>query len=89
MIVLVISAVLAWLTWLLQRKYRRPATALWTAFVFLLGAPGFVAYWLEHRRPKLERCPECGQIVPRDRDACSDCSTPFPAPTLVGTEIFA
>ena len=88
-IVLAVSAVFAWLTWRLQRKYRRPATALWATFAFLLGLPGFVAYWLEHRRPKLEPCSECGQIVPRDRDACADCRTPFPAPPPVGTEVFA
>jgi hypothetical protein len=88
-IVLAVSAVLAWLTWRQQRKYRRPATVLWTAFVFLLGLPGFVAYWLEHSKPKLESCAECGQIVPRDQDACADCNTPFPAAPPVGTEIFA
>jgi hypothetical protein len=88
-IVLAVSAALAWLTWRQQRKYCRPATALWTVFVFLLGLPGFIAYWLEHRRPRLETCSECGQIVPRDRDICADCSTPFAAPPPVRTEIFA
>jgi hypothetical protein len=87
--VIAIGVALAWLTLRLQRKYRRPATGLWTAFVVLLGVPGFVAYWLEHRRPRLQPCSECGHIVPRDRDACADCNTPFPAPRPVGTEIFA
>ena len=88
-VVLAMGVALAWLTLRLQRKYRRPATAVWTAFVFLLGVPGFVAYWLEHRRPKLETCPECDQVVPRDRDACAACNEPFPPPAPVGTEIFA
>lgn len=88
-VVLAISVALACLTVLLQQKYNRPATAVWVAFVFLLGVPGFLAYWLEHCRPKLEACQECGQIVPRDRDACAACNAPFPAPAPVGTEIFA
>jgi hypothetical protein len=88
-VVLAMGVALAWLTLRLQRKYRRPATAVWTVFIFLLGVPGFVAYWLEHRRPKLEACPECDQVVPRDRAACAACNEPFPPPAPVGTEIFA
>jgi hypothetical protein len=87
--VLLIGAALAWITIRLQRKYRRPATGLWTAFVFLLGIPGFAAYWLEHLRPNVEKCAQCGQVVPRDRDTCAACDAPFPAPSPVGTEIFA
>jgi hypothetical protein len=87
--VIATGIVLAWITLRLQRKYRRPATGVWTTFVLLLGVPGFLAYWLEHRRPKLEACASCGKIVPRDRDACAACNTQFPAPPLVGTEIFA
>jgi hypothetical protein len=88
-VVILVSAVLAWLTWRQQRKYRRSATGVWAAFVFLLGVPGFLAYLIEHRRAKLEACPECGEIVPRDRDACAGCADPFRAPPRVGTEIFA
>jgi hypothetical protein len=88
-VVMLIGIALAWLTMRLQRKYRRPATGLWTAFVFLLGVPGFAAYWLEHRRPNVEKCGQCGEVVPRDREACAACDAPFPAPPLVGTEIFA
>jgi hypothetical protein len=87
--VIAIGVALAAWTYHMQRKYHRPATAIWCTFVFLLGACGFFAYWLEHRRPKLEACRDCGQIVPRDRDACAACSKPFPAPSLIGTEIFA
>jgi RNA polymerase subunit RPABC4/transcription elongation factor Spt4 len=38
---------------------------------------------------KLDGCQECGHVVPRDRGACASCSTPFPAPPRVETEIFA
>jgi heme/copper-type cytochrome/quinol oxidase subunit 2 len=72
-----------------QRKYFRSNTGIWAAFVFLFGIPGLIAYWLEHRSVKLDGCQECGHVVPRDRDACAACSTPFPAPTHVETEIFA
>lgn len=88
-VVLALSLVFAWLTLRLQRKYDRPATAVWAAFVFLLGAPGFVAYCLEHRRPPVETCKECGRVVPRDRDLCAACNTRFPEPARVATEIFA
>jgi hypothetical protein len=87
--VIVIGVLLAAWTYRLQRKYHRSATGIWCTFVFLLGGAGFFAYWLEHLRPKMEACRDCGQVVPRDRDACAACATPFPAPPLVGTEIFA
>jgi hypothetical protein len=87
--VIVLGIVLAWLTYHLKRKYRRPATGVWTTFVALLGLPGFIAYWLENRRTKLESCAACGDIVPRDREACAACDAQFPTPPLVGTEIFA
>jgi hypothetical protein len=88
-LVIVVGAALAWLTYRLQQKYRRPGTGAWVTFVLLLGLPGFLAYWLEQRRPKLEACGSCHAIVPRDRDACAACDSQFPAPPLVGTEIFA
>jgi hypothetical protein len=88
-LVLALAAVFAWLTIRLQHKYRRPWTRAWAAFVFLLGPAGFIAYLLQNRRPKLEACAECGEVVPRNRDACAACSTPFPAPPRVGTEIYA
>jgi hypothetical protein len=88
-VVIAISIALAWLTYRLQRKYCRPATGLWTTFVLLLGLPGFIAYWLENRRAKLETCESCDQVVPRDRETCAACDAQFPTPPLVGTEIFA
>ena len=84
-----VGAALAWWTYRLQRKYHRPATGIWCAFVLLLGLPGFLAYLIEHRRPKLESCGECGTIVPRDREACAACKTEFAPPSRLGTEVFA
>jgi hypothetical protein len=86
---IVLSVMLGWWTYRLQRKYHRPATGVWTTFVLLFGWPAFLAYWIEHRRPKMESCGECGNVVPRDRDACAACNSLFPAPPLIGTEIFA
>ncbi len=84
-----VGAALAWWTYRLQRKYHRRATGIWCAFVLLLGLPGFLAYLIEHRRPKLESCGECGTIVPRDREACAGCKTEFAPPSRLGTEVFA
>jgi hypothetical protein len=88
-IVIVVGVMLAGLTYRLQRKYCRPGTGAWTTFVLLLGLPGFLAYWLEQCKPNLEVCSSCHAVVPRDRDACAACDAQFPAPPLVGTEIFA
>ncbi len=84
-----LSAVLAWFALRAQRKYFRPHTAMWVAFVLLLGPAGLVAYWLEQRRATLETCGACGRVVPRDREGCAACGAEFPAPAAVGTEIFA
>jgi hypothetical protein len=88
-LLIAISGLLAWLTLRLQRKYRRSHSAIWAGFVFLFGLSGFLAYLIEYRRAKLEACTECGEIVPRDREACADCDAEFALPPRVGTEIFA
>jgi hypothetical protein len=88
-VVTVLGLICAWLVWRWQRKYARQSTGWWCAFAFVLGVPGLIAYRLEHRQAKLEACGECGATVPRDRDACAACETPFAAPGLVGTEVFA
>jgi hypothetical protein len=89
LVVLVLSLAAAWYAKRLHQRYFRPRPGVWTTFVFACGLPGLIAYWLEHRRAKLEPCSECGATVPRDRDACAVCATPFAAPPPVGTEIFA
>lgn len=73
----------------LQRKYRRPNSVAWSAFAFVFGPAGLFAYMIEHRRANLEVCAKCGELVPRDRDACAACDTEFSPPARIGTEIFA
>lgn len=89
LVVLALGGVSAAIVRRAQRRYFRSATGTWCAFAFLWGLAGLCAYWLEHRRTKLEACGECTANVPRDRDACARCNAPFPAPSLVGTEIVA
>jgi hypothetical protein len=86
---IVLSVVLTWWIYRLQRKYHRSGTGIWSTFVLLFGWPAFLAYWIEHRRPQMESCGQCGSVVPRDRESCANCNALFPTPPLVGTEIFA
>jgi len=72
-----------------HRKYHRQQAGRWCLFVFLLGPAGLLAYWLEHRRAVLEPCANCGELAPRDREACAVCDTPFAEPPRIGTEILA
>ena len=88
LVLLIVSAALTWLALRWHRQYARPHTGAWAVLVFLLGVPGFIAYWAYHRRPALELCPECNQKVPRNRDACAGCQQPFAEPGLLGTEVF-
>ena len=88
LVLLIVSAALTWLALRWHCQYARPHTGAWAALVFLLGVPGFIAYWAYHRRPALEACPECNQKVPRNRDACAECQQPFAEPKLLGTEVF-
>ncbi len=88
LVLVILSAVLAWFALRWHQQYARPHAGAWTALVFLLGVPGFIAYWAYHRRPALETCPECNEKVPRDRDACAGCRQPFAEPRLLGTEVF-
>jgi len=88
-VVAAVGALLVWITYCQQFKYRRPSTIAWCAFVLLFGVPGLIAYWIEIRRPKLEACRECKAAVPRDREVCANCNALFRAPSRVGTEIYA
>jgi hypothetical protein len=89
--VLAVSIVLAAVAWRRGRAFglsQRERNA-WAAFVLFLGAPGFIGFLLHRRWPFREPCPHCHARVPRDRDACAACGTPFPPPAPRGTEIFA
>ena len=84
-----LSALLAWYCYRRHRRYYQPASAAWFVFVLLTGVPGLVAYLCHRRWPVLEKCPACGQVVPRDREACARCGAAFPAPEPKGCEVFA
>jgi len=62
---------------------------VWAASTAVFGVPAFVGFLLHRPWPAREPCPHCHTLVPRDRIACAACATPFPAPALRGTEIFA
>lgn len=85
----VIGLICALLTYRRQQRFALPGTALWTAFVFLLGLPGWVAYRWHRDWPPLGQCAECHQAAPRDRSRCTQCGARFPAPKPLGTEVFA
>jgi hypothetical protein len=87
--VTLLSAALAWYCFRRQRRYCQRFNGVWLAFVFLLGLPGLVGYLFHRRWPVLEKCPACGQVVPRDRDACAKCGAAFPPPDPKGCEVFA
>jgi hypothetical protein len=76
-----------------RRQLRYGATpaerVLWPLFVLALGLPGYVGYRFGRSWPVLETCSGCNALVPRDRDACARCAAEFPAPALLGTEVFA
>jgi hypothetical protein len=84
-----LSAALAWYCYRRNRRYYQVASALWFVFVFLAGVPGLVGYLFHRRWPVLEKCPACGQSVPRDREACAKCGAAFPVPEPKGCEVFA
>lgn len=72
-----------------QRRFGLPHGVAWAVFAFIFGVPGWLGYRFHRRWPPLEACPDCGQLVPRDRDTCRACAAEFPPPSLVGNEIFA
>ncbi len=90
-IVLALSSILAAVSWRRGRVFElsRRDQAVWVVFVLLFGAPAFAGFLLHRRWPVREPCPHCHARCARDRDACAECGTLFPAPALKGTEIFA
>jgi hypothetical protein len=84
-----LSAALAGYCFRRHRRYYQPFGGVWFVFVLLAGLPGLVGYLFHRRWPILEKCPACGQVVPRDRDTCAKCGAAFPPPALKGCEVFA
>ena len=87
--VYVLSALLAGLAYRRQTRFALPEAGAWAVFVFLFGAPGWLAYRWHRRWPVLEACSECHRPAPRDRESCAACGSVFAPPPLTGTEIFA
>jgi hypothetical protein len=87
--VLVASALASWATHRRQRRYGLRNAGMWAAFVFIGGIPAWLAYRFHRPWPVLEDCPACGELAPRDREACFDCGATFPPPPLKGIEVFA
>jgi len=89
LVVCLLAAALAVVTYRHARHYRTPGAAVWASFVLVTGVPGLVGYLLHRHWPATEHCHQCGATVPRDRTACAACDREFPAPRLSGAEIFA
>lgn len=89
LVLLCISAGLAFIAHRRQRAMNGRGGLAWAAFVVLLGPPGFVGYWTHRRWPAVARCEHCGAVVPRDRGTCLACAAEFSPPAPRGIEIFA
>jgi hypothetical protein len=89
LVVSLLAAALAVYCYRRHRRYCQPYAAAWFVFILLTGLPGLVGYLFYRRWPVLEKCPACGQAVPRDREACAKCSAQFPLPEPKGCEVFA
>lgn len=90
-LVALFSMCLALLCYRRQARYGagRAECIIWPLFVLLLGLPGWIGYRFGRRWPVLEKCEECGRVVPRDRLACARCEVKFSRPALKGIEVFA
>ncbi len=88
-VVCVLSAASATIAYRRQRRDGPQRAIPWALFVFLLGPAGLFGYLVHRHWPVVERCAACGAQEPRDRDACQACQADFPAPALVGGEVFA
>jgi hypothetical protein len=84
-----LSALLAGVCYRHHQRCADRGGAAWALFVFLMGVPGAIGYWLHRQWPVTERCAHCGATAPRDRDGCLVCAAEFPAPELKGIEVFA
>ena len=89
--VVVLASVLAILTCRRSRSFGLPKReqVAWAIFVLLFGLPAFVGFLLSRRWPIRQPCSVCQAQAPRDREACAECGTRFPDPSLKGIEILA
>jgi len=82
----VVSAIAAYRR---QRAYGLGNAWAWAVFAFILGVPGYIAYRFHRTWPVLAACPSCGELSPRNREACTECGAAFPPPALKGLEVYA
>jgi hypothetical protein len=88
-LVCLLSVVLAVYAFRHQRRYEPRTAFAWAVFVFLLGPAGLLGYLAHRRWPTLDECTACHARVPRNREYCQACQAEFPAPALLGGEVFA
>ncbi|MGD9128654.1 MAG: hypothetical protein PVH19_14855, partial [Planctomycetia bacterium] len=85
----IVSSLLAFVCYRRQKKYGLGWTWFWVGVVWFFGLPAFLGYLAHRSWPARLPCPNCGELAPRDRDACYACHEKFPAPAPTGTEVFA
>lgn len=86
-IVGLLSLFLGAMAWRRQRQYALGNELVWAAFVTLFGVPGWLGYYWHRPWPVVEKCPACGAMAPRDREACASCGKEFPPPERATFEI--
>jgi hypothetical protein len=87
---LAVGIVCAVMGWRLARRhnYSTGARFGWTAFIFLLGVVGLLAFLCVQEWSEREECPNCKKLRAVDRETCEHCGSPFAPPEKNGTEIF-
>ena len=83
-----VSVLLAVLCFRRQRNHGLGGTWFWAPFVLLFGVPAYIGYLAHRSWPARLPCPNCRQLVPRDRPACFACGREFPTPAPKGIEIW-
>ena len=83
------SGLAIWLCLRRQRRYGVSGSAMWVAFVAVMGLPGVLGYVWSRRWPPLETCTACGKPACQDRNGCHLCGQSFARPPRLGTEVFA
>ena len=74
--------------WHQARTGRRGWRAFaWSAFTFVTGLAGAMAYVIAHWDKRTEACPGCGKLRPLAQDACPHCNIAWPKPAKSGFEV--